>query len=1197
MKYFCKKCQSYTKNDNNKCCLECGATLEDASIAPSTVIAGFKIINEIGRGSNGVVYLAEQTSLDRQVALKILPDAKAEDPNFVKAFLKEARAVARLNYPGIIQVYDAGVTNDGIYFLAMELIEGKSLETILQSKGALKPKNAVKIMLELAKSLEYSWNKEHLFHGDIKPDNVMIRKDGQTKLADFGLAKTISDEKSDEIMATPMYAPPEVIRGEHNKIGFKSDMYSFGIAFYEILCGSPPFNEADCQKVLSMHLRKHHTPLTEEMPEIDKALSDLIDKLLNKNPKQRPASWTEVVESLQAFQNKKSGSKLKMRLIAGISLAVIICALAVTAFLYYKKDKKKEIPRIVKKLIIVPKPKVITPAPPKEKVVVKAPEIKKNDKSHSELKSLLETAKELKGDILAVSRLKFQALKLKQNKSLSKIEQLKLAACIVKLNSYIQQKRGNINKRELKNFNLTLENEIKIARKRNIRKNDTNALIARQNRFFTLISTFRSNKKANQTVKTLQGLFNKAPKLDKKLTQYKALLFLLKVLPRKYNREGIIFENLDQLVGKKLPWEIKHQKYIITGGSWQSMHLKTQLSEGVFSRKKLRATQLSNSHWCSLVDEFLIKGNMKSTQKNILNTACWLLLNAKDKLFEDFITKYYPDDSKDWLNCRKLVSTASQEIAAYNTWRNIIIQMTKLDYAAYKSINNFKTEYANTEVYKNAKNALEDYQKIVYTIYPEAIADKLRIGSLSIKSSNAKVFSIQNRYRFLHSIPSRTRLFLRTIFNKKLSLLSKDQQFTGQFGVFNNVPCGKVYGWVISNSKRSKLSSLHYLPALLDVDNWSYIQRIFDEISKSQLTSPELKENIEYYPFYLYNTGLVALRYDKWEILDKIFSIFNELILRDDINSSVCYALFADLALKTRGDQYAWEVLNKYSFKKTSQTDEIIIPLLKIQALLTQNPVNELTIAKLVNSVQKHFSAHSALSGDLKALNLLRQFICADFKQDTDIKTDLFSQTAYPHLHARLWLEAAARDKILQRNSIKIPALIKASRAVLTSSTFRSDLFQKITSLELGYKNLTPAKLSENLAESLLELKPYATDSYPSILTLLFASQLFDYRLPAERLGSFAKAYIFKCPSFSPLEVQLCNILDSSNPLNVLNNCQKFSPANFQTIYLWMLAAAKAKRSSSAEIYILKLKSFQKELRWTEQLLVNRFIQLLENCP
>ena len=1190
MKYFCKKCQSYIESDNKKCCSKCGTAFKNASIAPLSLIAGFKIIKEIGRGANGVVYLAEQTSLNRQVALKILPDIKAEDPKFVKSFLKEARAAARLNYSGIIQIYDAGVTNNGIYFLVMELIDGKSLENIIQSKGSLKPKNAVKIMLELAKALEYSWHKEHLFHGDIKPDNIMINKDGQAKLADFGLAKTIFDEKSEEIMATPMYAPPEVIRAEHKKISFKSDMYSFGVTLYEILCGSAPFNESDCQKVLSMHLRKQHTPLIEKMPKIDKSLSELIDKLLNKSPKLRPANWTEVIESLQAFQNKKSGSKVKLSFTAGISLAILICAIGITALLFYKKDKKNIPKELVKKLIITPKAKVKIPISSKKVV-------KKTDNSHAELKNLLMTAKDVNGDIIAASKLKFQALKLSQNKSLSKTEQSKLTACIVKLNSYIQQALKDINKRELKNFNFMLKNESKIAEKRRIRKRKKNELILRQNNYFTLITKFRSNRKAKQTVQTLQALFDKPPRLDKKLPQYKTILFLLKVLPRKYNREGVIFENLDQLIGEKLPWTIKHHKYIITGGSWQSMHLKTRLSEGVFSRKKLRATLISNSHWCSMVDKFLIQGNVKSTRKNMRNTACWLLLNAKDKLFKDFITKYYPKDSKDWLNCRKLVHTASHEVAAYNSWHNIISQMQNLSYNAYTSINNFKTKYADTEVYKNAKNALEDYQKIIHTIYPEAIADKLRIDALSINSNDSKVFSIQNRYRFLHHTPSKTRIFLRTIFNKKLGLLSENQEFPGQFGIFKNVPCGKVYSWIASVSKNAKPYSIRYIPAMIDVDNWSYIKHIFKKISKSQLTSQTFEKNIEQYPFFLYCTGIVALRYDKWEVLDDIFSIYNKLILRDDINSSVCHALFADLALKTRGDQYAWKILNKYKFKQTPQSDEIIIPLLKIQYLLTQNPVNEINIAEFINSIQKHFSTQPELNGDLKSLNLLRQFICAGFKQNTDIKANLFRQTAYPHLHARLWLEAAARDKILQRNSIKIPALIKASRSILISSAFRSDLFHKITSLELSYKNLTPAMLVEKLSESLLVLKPCATNSYPPLLTLLFASQLFDHRLPHEQLAVFAKAYVFKCPSFSPLEVQLCNILNSSNPLNVLNNCQKYNPPTFQTIYLWMLAAAKAKRSSNAGKYIMKLKSFQKKLRWTEQLLVNRFIQLLENCP
>ena len=192
-------------------------------------------------------------------------------------------------------------------------------------------------------------------------------------------------------------------------------------------------------------------------------------------------------------------------------------------------------------------------------------------------------------------------------------------------------------------------------------------------------------------------------------------------------------------------------------------------------------------------------------------------------------------------------------------------------------------------------------------------------------------------------------------------------------------------------------------------------------------------------------------------------------------------------------------------------------------------------------------------------------------------------------------MEAAARDKILQRNSIKIPALIKAARSVLTASAFRSELFQKIINLELGYKSLTPTQLCANLKKILLELKPCATNSYPSMLTLLFAFELLNNKLTPEKLAPFAKAYTVGCPIFSPVEEKFYKILYSSKPINILIKSQQLNPIIFQRIYLYMLAAAMEKQSGYPERYILKLKSFRKDLRWTEQLLLNRFIQLLEN--
>ena len=155
-------------------------------------------------------------------------------------------------------------------------------------------------------------------------------------------------------------------------------------------------------------------------------------------------------------------------------------------------------------------------------------------------------------------------------------------------------------------------------------------------------------------------------------------------------------------------------------------------------------------------------------------------------------------------------------------------------------------------------------------------------------------------------------------------------------------------------------------------------------------------------------------------------------------------------------------------------------------------------------------------------------------------------------------------------------------------ANIKKDDRQKITWLNLGYRNLTPSQLSAKINESLAELKPCATASYPSLIILLFATELFNQQIVPKKLAKFAKDYSANSPMFSPTELQFANILRSSKPFKIISQ-------NLRAYPLWMLAAAKAKRSGKANRYIERLKSFGKDLRWTEQLLVNRFIQLLEN--
>lgn len=313
MEYYCKQCGKHVKTGETPAgggrhCRECGSLIIDGSIAPGSMIAGFKIIHEISRGNNGIVYLARQTNLERDVALKVLTDDKAADSEFIEYFFHEARAAAALNHPAIVQAYDAGVTPEGIYYFAMELIDGDTAESLLEQNGTFTPERVLDIAIAIAEALEYAWDRQRLTHGDIKPENIVFNRHGEAKLADLGLAKIAFDHSNEtEIMATPLYAAPEVIRGEKENIGIKSDMYAFGIVLYQMLCGRPPYDEDDPNIVMSMHLNNKHVPLKEINSELShlSVISDFIDRMISKNMESRPQSWGEIVGFLKMVKANK----------------------------------------------------------------------------------------------------------------------------------------------------------------------------------------------------------------------------------------------------------------------------------------------------------------------------------------------------------------------------------------------------------------------------------------------------------------------------------------------------------------------------------------------------------------------------------------------------------------------------------------------------------------------------------------------------------------------------------------------------------------------------------------------------------------------------------------------------------------------------------------------------------------------------
>jgi len=326
-------------------CPVCGSALvERRVLVPGTVVNGFTIIREIGHGGMGVVYLARQVNLERYVALKVLEDSLTGDQEFVDGFFREARSAASLSHPNIVQAYDAGIAEGGIYFFVMELIDGENLDRYVAEHGALDLIKGLEIASRISHALAYAWEHQHLCHGDIKPENIILKANGEVKLADLGLARDYRKEtlRPGEVMATPAYAPPEIIRAESEKVGFRSDMYSFGATLYHIFAGTPPFPGDDPVQVCSMQLNNQPKPLIAVRSEVPSQLSMLVDKLMEKSPNNRPESWEQVAGNIDAILRglKHSREKEEIAILREIQnrnqlrlKKIVIAALAVLALI------------------------------------------------------------------------------------------------------------------------------------------------------------------------------------------------------------------------------------------------------------------------------------------------------------------------------------------------------------------------------------------------------------------------------------------------------------------------------------------------------------------------------------------------------------------------------------------------------------------------------------------------------------------------------------------------------------------------------------------------------------------------------------------------------------------------------------------------------------------------------------------------
>ncbi|MDO8348826.1 MAG: FHA domain-containing serine/threonine-protein kinase, partial [Planctomycetota bacterium] len=294
-------------------------------------VGGYRILDELGRGGMGTVYRAEQVSLHREVALKVLTHELTKDPAFVAKFVAEARAAAKLQHPNVVQVFD--VEHDGdTYFIAMELMHDGSLEDWLKQNGAMPVDRALRVVADAAAGLAYAESLD-IVHRDIKPDNLMLDQHGAVKIADLGLARTEA-ETEEKMIGTPHFmAPEQVLR---KTVDHRTDLYALGCTFYRLVTGRTPFRGTTVKDILRAQVKDEAEPAHKARPDIPAEVSAIIQKLMAKEPNDRFQTANELLEQLQVLLQPPAKKGLWIALAAA---GVLVASGAI----YWAVNKPKDI--------------------------------------------------------------------------------------------------------------------------------------------------------------------------------------------------------------------------------------------------------------------------------------------------------------------------------------------------------------------------------------------------------------------------------------------------------------------------------------------------------------------------------------------------------------------------------------------------------------------------------------------------------------------------------------------------------------------------------------------------------------------------------------------------------------------------------------------------------------------------------------
>ena len=271
-------------------------------------LGGYRLLRPLGSGAMADVYLAEQESLARQVAVKVLRPETLRHAGAVERFSQEARAAAALVHGNIVQIHEVACV-DGLHFLAEEYVAGPSLKAWLAARGPIDAAQALSVLSQVGSALAKA-SQAGIVHRDIKPDNLLVTPAGEVKVADFGLARLLEDDleltQHGTALGTPLYMSPE--QGAGRPVDTRSDLYSLGATVYHLLTGRPPFTASTTLALALAHQQEPVVPLASIRPELPAGLGHLVEQLLAKHPEDRCESVTDFLHAVEAVEQVVAGT-------------------------------------------------------------------------------------------------------------------------------------------------------------------------------------------------------------------------------------------------------------------------------------------------------------------------------------------------------------------------------------------------------------------------------------------------------------------------------------------------------------------------------------------------------------------------------------------------------------------------------------------------------------------------------------------------------------------------------------------------------------------------------------------------------------------------------------------------------------------------------------------------------------------------